>query len=374
MSNILGEIAARRGFNRIVHVHCDHFEPELAVHKGLYNPRRLKTYLLSMRPARPSLFFMPSFCVLLNHDAKTEVVASSKFDPVVFCEFSGSQKVQQCLEVGFHAGADIHVHLHHELWTQNQCVGQKLFPRPQERLEDKLKKRLRQWILSSSNAFLDGERFSMALDLYTRWFSRVLGDEFSRNWCFVHGCWALQASDPTICTIRDEIRRLMASGCRGDFSFPAGRRHCDPTMARPFTVTPSDGEKAYDTQRCQPVAWHGERVASNLFLIWNAGRKAWWPSLDYKADHVKSACTLERVMAHLDIDAPVFDNTCFLKTHAHSMDAAYLENDWTSPLEWFRPIMVEIENLSLKAKIEVEYQTVRELLQLPAISPAHIDN
>jgi len=58
--------------------------------------------------------------------------------------------------------------------------------------------------------------------------SREVGRRFDR-WAFVHGNWALAASDPTICTVESELAIIMRHGGFGDFSFPAGRPHTFPS-------------------------------------------------------------------------------------------------------------------------------------------------
>jgi len=358
----LADIAARRGFRRLVHIHCDHFEPEVAIQKGVYHPDKLAAYLRNMYPFRPSLFFMPSFCVMLRDDADSEIVAQRSDDPVVFTDFSRGSQVSESLKVAKADGrCDIHGHMHHELWTKNECTGAKLVPRPQTHLDAK-QHRLRDWVQNDSTAAADSARFSLALELYLDWFATHIGD--MTDWCFVHGCWALQASDPTICTITDEIKRLHDQGCRGDFSFPAGRRKCDPARLHPYTILPTVGVRAYDFRRAEPRSVHEYRIAARRFLIWNSGRKHWWPSLDYKARHVEKAMSLPHVMAFLEHDAPIVGDALVLKTHAHSMDCEYLhENGWRSPLAWFRPVMAEIEKQAISAGVDVEYMTVREFIR-----------
>jgi len=408
----LADIAARRGFRRLVHIHCDHFEPEVAIQKGVYHPDKLAAYLRNMYPFRPSLFFMPSFCVMLRDDADSEIVAQRSDDPVVFTDFSRGSQVSESLKVAKADGrCDIHGHMHHELWTKNECTGAKLVPRPQTHLDAK-QHRLRDWVQNDSTAAADSARFSLALELYLDWFATHIGD--MTDWCFVHGCWALQASDPTICTITDEIKRLHDQGCRGDFSFPAGRRKCDPARLHPYTILPTVGVRAYDFRRAEPrsvheyriaarrfLIWnsgrkhwwpsldykarhveaydfrraeprsvHEYRIAARRFLIWNSGRKHWWPSLDYKARHVEQAMTLPRVMQFLEHDAPVVGDSLILKTHAHSMDCEYLhETGWRSPLAWFRPVMAEIEKQAISAGVDVEYMSVREFIREHSTAP-----
>ena len=45
----------------------------------------------------------------------------------------------------------------------------------------------------------------------------------------------------------------MEKGCFGDFSFPAGRPHCDPLLKAPFTVLPLDAERSYDMAEARPL-------------------------------------------------------------------------------------------------------------------------
>ena len=97
-----------------------------------------------------------------------------------------------------------------------------------------------------------------------------LGRPFDR-WGFVHGIWALNAADLSVCTIENEMALLMASGCFGDFSFPAGRAHCNPRLSVPFTCLPVEAVKAFDQPAARPIA-AGEPGAdgADRFLVWSS--------------------------------------------------------------------------------------------------------
>ena len=148
------------------------------------------------------------------------------------------------------------------------------------------------------------------------------------RWFFVHGMWALNGSDADVCTITDEMQRLQRLGCLGDFSFPAGRPHCDPRYTEPVFVRPVEGLKAYDMPEADAVPAYGNpaAAAAGKFFIWSSAIKATASSIDYYSPEVRRRCEDVGGWAEEIIDKSVLkDGTLFVKTHAHSMYSEYFE-------------------------------------------------
>src|SRR5204862_743047 len=138
------------------------------------------------------------------------------------------------------------------------------------------------WVNAHSNAEMDRDRLDLCFALCKEVIGREVGTSFDR-WAFIHGNWALAASDPRICTIENELGMIMRHGGWGDFSFPAGRGYCDPKLELPFTCLPIDGKRPYDDSASDPRPLEsGSRVlAPERFFIWNSPIKAQYSSLDY---------------------------------------------------------------------------------------------
>jgi len=219
---------------------------------------------------------------------------------------------------------------------------------------------MRLWIQEHSTPRLDSARFSRYVKHARNHYRQFFGE--NGRWCFIHGRWALAGSDSEICALRDEIPILVDNGCAGDWSFPAGRRKCDPAIKKPFLVTPSEmvGTKPYDSSlgwRTLPDGNLGDR-----FLIWSSAQNAWWPSLDYFSKKVREEFTIDNVLGHLDLEAPRIDDTIYLKTHSHSMNPYYWKHK-LSPAGWADPIFAVISRASKQAGVEFEPQTVRDFLR-----------
>ena len=154
-------------------------------------------------------------------------------------------------------------------------------------------------------------------------------DYVPERWFFVHGLWALNGSDPEGCTIHDEIARLMKWGCRGDFTFPAGRPHCDPRFEAPYFCAPAIGPKSYDSEAASPeFAWGNSGAAAEKFFIWNSPIKAAGASLDWGDPGLRRRLERPEPFAREIIEASFrWDGVLFIKTHAHSMHHMNRDDD-----------------------------------------------
>ncbi|MGH6979766.1 MAG: hypothetical protein ACREFC_01030, partial [Stellaceae bacterium] len=211
-------------------------------------------------------------------------------------------------------GHEIQVHFHHEYFTGNDKY---CFSSPATRA----------FFQERNTPERDGSRFdvSLALTLDT---IRSDTDLPLDKWFFIHGNWALNGSDRDVCTIADEMQRLRRLGCLGDFTFPAGRPHCDPRYVEPVFVRPVIGLKAYDLPEADAVPAHGCRDGADegRFFIWSSALKANGSSIDYYSAEVRKRC--ENPAAWLDeivAKGVVKDGTLFVKTHAHSMYIDYYD-------------------------------------------------
>ncbi len=203
------------------------------------------------------------------------------------------------------SGHEIQIHLHHEHFTWTHGM------RPSPRAT---------YLARAEGRAFDGARFECAIKQWLACARREF-DYAPARWFFVHGLWSLNGSDPEGCNIHDEIARLMRLGCRGDFTFPAGRPHCDPRAEVPFFCAPTLGPKSYDSDGANPeFAWGNRDAAATKFFIWNSPIKASAASLDWGDEGVRAKLAEPKPLAREIVERSFrWDGVLFVKTHAHSM-------------------------------------------------------
>jgi hypothetical protein len=121
----------------------------------------------------------------------------------------------------------------------------------------------------------------------------------------------------------------MARGCRGDFTFPAGRAHTNPRQVAPFLCLPVHAPKGYDLPQADPIpALRGAARAAleRRFFIWASAATHAQCSIDYySAEFRRMALDIPQWAMALVKESVRIGDTLFLKTHAHSMYPEYFE-------------------------------------------------
>jgi SAM-dependent methyltransferase len=354
----LADIIRRREIRKICYFHTDHFEPWS---KGINADTALgvqefaKKSKTSRFAERSSLFYHTFLPYRLDHEIAA--LKTPGLDAIVFERRSAADndivhQVMAPLEMeGQH---EIHIHIHHESFTRNtgEYGGQ-----------------LSRWVNAHSSAELDSLRLQKAIVLTKRLIAADIGRPIDR-WAFVHGNWALNASDPSICWIEDEIALLMRHGCFGDFTFPAGRGHCDPkSILEPYTCIPLSQPKGYDLPAAVPkrISEGAPPLEAGRFFIWNSPIKADYSSLDYYSDANRErfkepeAC----VKAWLERSVSI-DRTLFIKTHAHSLKWEYEIQRGANPIPHLYPPVIRLfellERVCERAGVELEVMTVNSVM------------
>jgi 2-polyprenyl-3-methyl-5-hydroxy-6-metoxy-1,4-benzoquinol methylase len=254
-------------------------------------------------------------------------------------------------------GHEMHLHVHHEYWTRNNSH----FDTP-----------VSKWVNDCSTAEADRRRLDLHFRLCKEAISREIGKPFDR-WAFIHGNWALNASDPLICQVNDELAMIMRHGGFGDFSFPAGRSYCDPKIKSPFTCLPIDLARAYDDPQAdpRPLGPGSRSLLPGRFFIWNAPIRSLDCSLDYySAPNRKLLSMTERVVATWLLKSVCLGDKIFIKTHAHSMSAMYRLSEPDSVIPHCYPDAVRafdyLARVCERAGVELRFQTVNEAVRLLA--------
>ena len=368
----LADIVKRRGVRRIVYFHADHFEP------WSYAPGRRNleacardVMMFAERSAaneyarRLTLFYKAGVTQTLQ---KTSIASVSPDDYFGFARRTAEQ--ERFGHEAMHGlvaavGHEIQVHMHHEHYTYNtghtnpEVIA--AFARPEIRA-------------------MDSDRFDLGVKLSLATTRAETGLPLDR-WFFVHGVWALNASDPRVCHITDEIEILMRNGCLGDFTFPAGRRNVDPLQTQPFFVKPFKAYRAYNLAGAEPESAFGNReAAKSKFFIWASDITHEGSSLDYYSDWLEQKLIDPNILAREVLErSNVTDGTLWFKTHSHSMHPKYWREDMPVVFPHDHPgvrgMMGRVFDAGGAAGASVEFLTVSEVYDefTKADAPARSD-
>ena len=308
-----------RSVKRVVYLHTDHFEP-WRYRPGVPNNDMAQINMSDMlkygeRVAQIEFarklthFYLPTLLLTKSTSENVLRLPGDTMGIVRRDEFTSEIAKQSFAEFSSLVPAEFQVHFHHEFITWNAqyysksvCYDDRACP-----------------------SDLDFARFDMGL---TETLDRIRQDTGAAHddWFFVHGMWALNASDPDVCCIIDEIARLKAAGCRGDFTFPAGRPHCDPSFNVPSLVRPVSEAKGYDLAAADPVAPFSSVDRDERFFIWSSRVDTNDASLDFFADRVAENLAQPGQWMERALSGSVQDGeTLYLKTHAHSMNGFYFD-------------------------------------------------
>ena len=303
----------------VVYFHCDHFEPWDFSRQP---PERAAEQVIDFVDAvqrvdfarRLTLFYSNPWSTRLSEqDDLRRAAADDRLGFVPRSEADHETLGAPFRYLRAHSGHEIQIHIHHENFTRTRGMRD-----PQRAA----------YLNSERGRGGDGLRLECAVEQWLELARREF-DYVPERWFFVHGLWALNGSDPEGCTIHDEIARLMKWGCRGDFTFPAGRPHCDPRFEAPYFCAPAIGPKSYDSEAASPeFAWGNSGAAAEKFFIWNSPIKAAGASLDWGDPGLRRRLERPEPFAREIIEASFrWDGVLFIKTHAHSMHHMNRDDD-----------------------------------------------
>lgn len=354
-----------RDIHKVYYFHTDHFEPwstginDQSI-KGVRNFLRLSKNNIFAK--KMSLFYMINLpYILRDNNSQGWFLKGDALGFQLRNEANLNQSGAVIRELSEELEVEFHLHIHHERWTKNT---------------GNYDPKVHQWLYEYSSPEMDSLRFDLGISVAKSYMEAELGRPFV-DWAFVHGNWALNGSDSSICQIEDEIQILTSHGCWGDFTFPAGRGHCDPTiLEEPYTCTPIKELRSYDTdsagiRRIQD----GEK--SNNFFVWNSKIKANYSSLDY---YYEPNCKLfkqpEIMLEAWFKDSFAHGGVLFIKTHSHSMKSEYKIYEESSLTPHLHPDVVGVFNLLEKtldsANLPLEIITVNEVRNM--LTPNLIKN
>lgn len=351
------------GLASLVYFHTDHFEPWRPVGKvAAMGPETVDAVHDFCRAVeridfarRLTLFYKPNLNYALRRGG--DLVRADPDDLVGFvprAEMEDRLGREAMREVAQSSAHDIQLHIHHEYYTATKAHTD-----PEAVA----------WFASPLGRSLDERRLELAIRLNREIVERETGRRSAR-WFFVHGHWALNASDDSSCTITNELAILLRNGCCGDFTFPAGRPHTNPRIKVPYLCRPVDGVKAYDLPEAEPQAALGAAgAASHNFFIWASPASNLQCSLDYISEGSRRQIeNTEKAATELIDNAFVAHGRLFIKTHAHSMHPHYFEHARTAVFPHQVPaaqtLLSVIFDAATEAGVAVQFLTVPEVYDL----------
>jgi hypothetical protein len=369
----LADIVRRRGVKRVAYFHCDHFEPwrrapgsNTTIEQNAEDVVKFAESSAKNEFARKLTLFYKAQVNVTRNIQNREIERAGGNDIFGFIERSADQVAlfkSAISELRSLVPHEFQVHVHHEHFTSNSGHRDpeliKIFEDP-------------------AMAFLDEERVEIAL----RRSLAAIREETSlplERWFFVHGVWALNASDAKVCNVTNEIALLMRYGGMGDFTFPAGRPNVDPRHVEPFFVKPIDAPRAYDLERAEPErAWGNAAAAKDKFFIWASPIDHAASSIDYFSPFVANKLQTPVPFASEILDQSVVkDGTLWFKTHGHSMHLRYAQDGQSIVHPHSYPPLIRllgtVFDAAIDAGAEISFVTASEaydaFLAAPQILP-----
>jgi hypothetical protein len=329
----IADTCARRGITRVVHCHADHWEPA-EVAKRLGSRADVALWLERCRPAVPTLFVKPPLGFVVDPGA----------DIGMSLRPSSSAAIEEgYLRTLVAGGVGIGLHVHHEAWTVNTLTRLS----PGQRV-------LHDLALAQASQEMDSARMRTMTRAALDWLRSVTQMPLD-GWHFVHGCWAFGASDPEICQLADELPLLYSLGCRADFSFPAGRRSCDPAWGIPQWVLPATGARAYEAGEPRSVPGDGR------MLVWASHADDWWCGIDtYSEDSRRLTESADKLSRYLAL-CPVLRGTAYVKTCGHGMNLHYWQGG--DPRPTLGAFARELEATCAAADVPLQFATTDDVVR-----------
>jgi len=359
-----------KGIKKIYYFHTDHFEPTSLDHNWIINQDIIEEFADQMNlyehSKRMTLFYRPTFRVAMKKDVSPdEKYYKIKGDKVVFIEDEKTIKSKKILKfLNKNTSHEFQMHIHHEHFTDS----------------DEVSDNIKYYIKNDSTSMLDEKRFDEYIKI-SREFMREGSDASFQKWFFIHGKWGLNGSDRRVCRIEDELRILSSYGCYGDFTFPSGRRHCNPHVKAPFVTKPVRTLKCYDyySSESNKVFLNSNAMKDNEahmirrfgrrpFFIWNSRLIHPLSSFDYYSGEILDNLSFHNSFLNTLLRKSVkIGDMLFVKTYAHSLAEEVISADKiVFPLA--HPKIVKIfkllESICLKNEIKLNYVTASEVYNI----------
>ena len=367
--SLLNSYLKTSGIKDIYYFHTDHFEPTSLDHKMIVNKDVIDYFIsqtnLHSHSRKMSLFYRPTFKVMMADDLQEgQKHYKADDDSVVFVEDEKTIKSKEILKtLNEQTEHEFQLHIHHEHFTNS----------------DEIDNSIKHYIINDSTSWMDEKRFEKYIKISRDFMKEGLGKTSYNDWFFIHGKWGLNGSDRRVCRIEDELGILARNGCIGDFTFPAGRRHCNPHLKAPFVINPIRILKCYDyhaseakiiTPKSKTMNHYNRQIyglypGKRPFFIWSSQIKHPDSSLDYFSERVlKQVSSPNKFLKVLIRNSIRIGDKLFIKTYAHSLSDHFInKKEIVFPL--LHPFVVAafktLERLCLVNHINLNYVTASEV-------------
>ena len=354
----LASLLQEKGIKDFYYFHTDHWEPSENVEEA---QKQIENFISETNKEK----FSEKLTLFYKLPIFVETVANSKWvmdgDMIGFYPMSEqSNHISLIKEVVDRTQHEFQVHIHHELWAyggdSNLSSGSDYFA-------------YSHLFPNGYPSHLDQSRFEFYLPLLLDSFKQYTGKR-PKNWSFVHGLWALNASDSRVCNIHNEIEILMKNGCIADFTMPAGRSRVNSIHKYPFTCVPVAAPKGYDFIESDATIIGGvpKILDHPRFLIWNQRIPSNYSSFDYYSSaNLEALGDTESYLETWIENAFSIGEKMFVKTHAHSFWKGYLEK-YEGCIPHRHPFVIKIfemlESICSEAGVKLHYPTVNEVIQI----------
>jgi hypothetical protein len=357
VGSYLKKLKSSRGIKKVVHVHSDHFEPFMSAQR-MGKEDELNFFFNKMKEnpwsEKMSLnYIFPLGRTVVGKERNNSEHFGAENDKFLFYLNKNDDYLYKFFDIINKNNMDMQLHIHHERFTKNDFYEN----RPVEPGNESVFN----FISKESTHDLDSKRFEFTVKLYKDMFLKYGGIEKDK-WTFVHGCWALNGSDPEICKISDEIEILHRNGCVADFSFPAGRSHCNPKLfSSPTIVKPANMIRSYDCKENILMEWDGNKVSEG-FLVWASENSASIYSLDFYGKKTSDLISPDKRVIRWFKHSPIINNTLYIKTHSHSAHRHYINTEFPLSSEYAKTVFFLLENACTENNVDLEYLSCGDLI------------
>ena len=353
----ISDLLYSRGIKKILCFHIDHFEPTTLDSNKIIEERHIDSFIeksnSQKHTRKMSLFFRPTFAVI-SRDEDDGYGHFFEDDSIGFVENDITISSGKILKkISEETKMDIQLHIHHEHFTRSE--------------EPARDAKIRELINAGTMAD-DEKRFSLYLNMCLRFLRNNTGRDF-KTWHFVHGKWGLNASDRRVCQLEGELDILRRAGCSADFTFPAGRKKCDPHIRSPFSCLTPSIWRSYDYINSDPMAINfGSKVmVKNRITIWNSRLKHPTSSIDNYSDVVaENISNHGKFIYDMIAGSPIINGTLFFKTYSHSLSSEYeVDGEYKFPLldDNINSIFDKLSKIAYGSRVSLKYVTSDEVFK-----------
>jgi hypothetical protein len=205
----------------------------------------------------------------------------------------------------------------------------------------------------------DNDSFPAMLDEAVTWFKKygfltTSGENPETRFAFIHGNWALDASNPK-CGVTRELDILFSRGCYADFTFSTIGTVSQPKKVNSiYYAKDTDEPKSYDDGIQCSV---GQHISDLLMIFQGPSTLTWTGGLEYGAVESYALPHKERINEWIKANIHVIGHPewVFIKVYSHGVQSEKEILD-----KHLEQMLSDIESISKERMISLHYVTARE--------------